>query len=622
MNHASPEQAFNQLAVEEKNLLKLFKKDSWRRGQRELVEWVLQGQSCLGVLPTGHGKSLSFQVAALLFGGCSIIISPLIALMQDQVAVLQSLGIAAARFDSSLSLENRDDLLDKLQAGQLKMLYLAPESMDNPALLTILQQIELGLFVVDEAHCVSAWGHSFRPDYLKLPAWSARLPFKALMALTATATPRVREDLKQAFCISDEHCIVLPPYRDNIERQIKLSADKLADLKQFLSHPDRHPAIVYARSRKNVEELAAMLSTKDQTIPCYHAGQNAETRAATQQQFLTNEIPILVATIAFGMGIDKPDVRSVIHYHAPSSPEAYVQESGRAGRDGKPSTSLLLLDHQDGIEIRNRIWAEEPDAEGIARCVRWMVPQSYRVVSNWELGTECDLAADVPQRILDSLQAQVEISAQGYKYYKVRPLFPIATICDGRDEEECARLQWLDAHREGEVEEAAEAWNYSYAEAMLQLQDCEAAQEWGLNFRQQAMQLHRVGEVDSTQLTEQLLDYYAQRRDGSLQRWEQFLTMLSGKACLNEELHHYFMGESGSPCHHCSICAGHAINLNQAQTATQIPDIPPASELPELARDGQRKRFLLGIISPTLMRRRLWAHPHYGCLSGTAWEDL
>ncbi len=608
------------IAEREQELLALFGKKTWRRGQRELVEWVLQGHASLGVLPTGHGKSLSFQVAALLMSGCSIVISPLIALMQDQVAVLQSLGIAAARFDSSLSLEERDRLLQTLRAGQLRLLYLAPESMDNPALLAILGQIELGLFVVDEAHCVSAWGHSFRPDYLKLPAWSARLPFKALMALTATATPRVREDLQQAFGIADEHCVVLPPYRDNIERNIQVSSDKLADLKQFLAQLQHRPAIVYARSRKNVEELAAQLSTPELPVPCYHAGQNAEARMATQQQFLNNEIQILVATIAFGMGIDKPDVRSVIHYHAPSSPEAYVQESGRAGRDGKASTSLLLLDAQDGIEIRNRIYAEEPDAEGIARCVRWLVPQSYRVVSNWELGTECDLAADVPQRILDSLQGNVDIVARGYKYYKVRPLFPIDTICDGRDEEECTRLRWLDANREGEVEEAAEAWDCSYEEAMTQLQDGEAAQEWSLTFRQQAMQLHRVGEVDARDITEQMLDYYTQRRAGSMARWEQFLAMLCGRRCLNEQLHAYFMGEAGTDCQHCSICAGNQLSIPQAETTRM--EMPPAAELPELAREGQLKRFLLGIASPALMRRRLWAHQHYGCLSGTRWEEL
>ncbi len=621
MQNPSTDLFLPSLEEKEAELLRLFAKTEWRTGQRELVEWVLQGNACLGVLPTGHGKSLSFQVAALLMGGCSIVISPLIALMQDQVSVLQSLGIAAARFDSSLSFEERDDLLAALANGQLKMLYLAPEAMDNPALLSVLKRIELGLFVVDEAHCVSAWGHSFRPDYLKLPAWATRLPFKALMALTATATPRVRDDLREAFGIDERHCVVLPPYRDNIERHIQTSTDKLADLKEFLANPAHLPAIVYARSRKNVEELAAQLSSEQMPVPCYHAGQNAESRAMTQEQFLKNEIQVLVATIAFGMGIDKPDVRSVIHYHAPSSPEAYVQESGRAGRDGEQSTSLLLLDAMDGVEIRNRIWAEEPDEEGIARCVRWLVPQSYRVVSNWELGTECDLAADVPQRVLDSLEGKVVITAQGYKYYKVRPLFPIATICDGRDEEEIAKLEWLEANREGEVEAAAEAWDCSYDEAMQLLQDCEAAQEWSLTFRQQAMQIHRVREVDTRQLTDQLLDYYAQRREGGLARWEQFLAMLSGERCLNEKLHQYFMGNEGTPCQHCSICAGKSITLPQMVEALSL-EMPPASELPELHREGQRKRFLLGIISPMLMRRRLWAHQHYGVLAGAKWEDL
>ncbi len=506
---------------QEQRVLSLFRKPALRAGQRELITWALEGENALAVLPTGHGKSLCYQAAAMLLGGLSLVVSPLIALMRDQVDALEQLGLPAGRFDSSLEDEERSTLLQRVAMGELRLLFVAPESLENPALGAALEGARLSLFVVDEAHCVSAWGHSFRPDYLHLPRWWKNKGFRSMLALTATATPVVRRDLMAAFGIPPERVLVYSPYRANIRRRVQAVADAAARdaaLVEFLRDPSRRPAIVYTRTRKGTEETAALLQQAGFSAAGYHAGQPAELRSRLQDDFLANTVDVLVATIAFGMGIDKPDVRSVVHVNLPSSPESYLQESGRAGRDGSPCTSLVFLNGEDAVEARNRVCAAEPDAEGILRCVRWLMPTPRRVVSLWELGSTCDVPEDTVVRALERLEelGAVEVESEGMKFYKLRPLFPLSTILGGRDEAERSRLCWLDAHREGEVEHVAEAWGCTYAEAMETLRECESAGEWKLSFRQRALCLHALptegaghSATSARDVAEELIAYYA-----------------------------------------------------------------------------------------------------------------
>ncbi len=613
----------------EARVLELFRKPSLRAGQRELIDWALAGENALAVLPTGHGKSLCYQAAAMLLGGTSVVVSPLIALMRDQVEALEKLGLPAARFDSSLSDEERFELLDRLAAGELRLLFVAPESLENPALGNALARTALSLFVVDEAHCVSAWGHSFRPDYLHLPRWWKDRGFTSMLALTATATPLVRRDLMEAFGIPGERVLAFSPYRANIRRLVQRAEDETARdaaLVSFLHEPAHRPAIVYTRTRKGAEVVAAMLEQAGFAAACYHAGQPAELRARLQDDFLSNRQDVLVATIAFGMGIDKPDVRAVIHANLPSSPESYLQESGRAGRDGEPCVSLVFLNGGDVVEARNRIAGAEPDAEGILRCVRWLMPAPRRVVSLWELGTACDVPDDTVVRALERLEelGAVEVETEGMKHYRVRPLFPLETILDGREESERARLRWLDKHREGEVEHAAWEWECSYAEAMELLRECEAAGEWKLAFRQRALCLHALpgaAAVDTRTVAEELSEYYARRRERDLARQEELISMLTGDECFNVALNRYFMESEAAPCGHCRPCeTGQGLPV-PSYTPPPHPE-PPAEELPEFYREGQRRRFLLGIASPGIMARRLWGHEHYGCCAGIPWQEV
>ncbi len=604
-------------------MLSLFGRDAFRPGQQELLRSALAGRNCLGIMPTGHGKSLCYQMAAAMLPGCtSVVVSPLIALMREQVAYLQGLGVVACRYDSTLEETEREFLLSSLEGGQVQLLYVAPESLDNTALNQALHGARLGVFVVDEAHCISEWGHSFRPDYLKLPRWCELRDFHAVMAFTATATLRVRDDLCRAFNIADADVVSISPYRSNISRCVLGASDRLAALREFLQDSAHVPAIIYARTRKGSEELAAALQEAGLDAAAYHAGQPAELRERLQDDFLDNRRRVLVATIAFGMGVDKPDVRSVVHFNVPTSPESYVQESGRAGRDGAPAVSLVLLDGSDVQDAANRIYAAEPDAEGILRASRWLLPVAPSVVSLWELGTTCDVPEDVPLRLLTNFQraGHISIGGRGYKYYKAKPLFSLSTILDGREEEETAKLQWLDLHREGEVADAADAWGCSYVEAVEFLRECEQSGEWKITLRQQALYLVPQGGGDARAIAAELSAAYVRRRDADLERMHTLLGMLAGKECINVALSRYFTGESTAPCGHCDVCCGKETAVPPATS----PDItlPAEADLPEFSRPSQRRRFLLGIASPGLMARRLWAHPHYGCASDAAWNEL
>lgn len=609
-------------STEEQHILHTFGVPALRAGQKELIRTALAGRNTLGVLPTGHGKSLCYQAAALLLGGTSVVVSPLIALMRDQVQSLTRRGIAAARFDSTLEEAEREALLADVAAGNLRLLFVAPESLESPPLLQALQSAELQLFVVDEAHCVSEWGHSFRPDYLKLPAWRQARGFRSVMALTATATLRVQEDLCRAFDISPQDVVAHSPYRGNITRLVRASDAPEDELLRFLSSPQNLPAIVYTRTRKSTEQLAATLQAAGLNAAGYHAGLTAELREALQDDFLENRRDVLVATIAFGMGVDKPDVRSVVHFNVPGSPEAYLQESGRAGRDGKPCTALVLLHGADVRDARNRVYAAEPDAEGVLRAVRMLMPAGARAVSLWELGTSCDVPDDVPMRALDILQSSdtVQVVERGYKYYKVKPLFPINTITDGRDAAEVNRLRWLDKNRDGEVEGAAAAWDCSYAEALAQLRECEVAGEWKITLRQQALYLRSIGSADPRSVAATLSEAYARRAAAEHGRLEKLLSILQGReGCINAALEEYFTGQTRPNCGHCAACLN---SLPVALPPAPQSPSPPVEGLPEFARDAQRKRFLLGLTSPGSMARRLWAHELYGCCASASWEEL
>ena len=339
----------------------IFGYDSFRGRQGDIIERVASGGDALVLMPTGGGKSLCFQVPALLRDGLAVVVSPLIALMDDQVATLEELGVAAAALNSTLNAEQQRDLANRIKRGEIKMLYLAPERLVQPRMMAFLQSLDIALFAIDEAHCVSQWGHDFRPEYLQLGQLAEVFPNVPRIALTATADKRTREEIVTRLHLQNAERFLSSFDRPNIFYRIVPKEQPRKQLLAFLSERRSDAGIVYCLSRKKVDEVAQFLC--DQGFPAlpYHAGLPSETRAANQKRFLNEEGLIMVATIAFGMGIDKSNVRFVAHLDLPKSLEAYYQETGRAGRDGLPADAWMAYGLQDVVMLKQMLQNSEGD---------------------------------------------------------------------------------------------------------------------------------------------------------------------------------------------------------------------------------------------------------------------
>lgn len=330
--------------------------DHFRGPQREIIDELMAGRDALVLMPTGGGKSLCYQIPALLRPGVGIVISPLIALMQDQVDALTQLGVRASFLNSSLRRDQVHDIEKALMSGGIDLLYVAPERLTQERTLQMFQQLDIALFAIDEAHCVSQWGHDFRADYLLLSLLHERFPHVPRVALTATADARTRNEIAQRLSLQNARHFVSGFDRPNIQYRITPKQNPRAQLLRFLrqEHPD-DAGIVYCMSRNKVDTVAGWLNEEGFTALPYHAGQPPEKRQLHQQRFLREDNIIIVATIAFGMGINKPDVRFVAHLDLPKSLEAYYQETGRAGRDGLPATAWMAYGLQDVIKLRQML---------------------------------------------------------------------------------------------------------------------------------------------------------------------------------------------------------------------------------------------------------------------------
>jgi ATP-dependent DNA helicase RecQ len=338
------------MAALEQKLKEVFGYDTFRPHQREISESFLAGRDTLAILPTGAGKSLCYQLPALVRDGLTVVVSPLIALMKDQVDQLTASGVAATFLNSSLDTAEARKRFAKLYAGEYRLLYVAPERLMLPDFLTKLSEWGMKALAVDEAHCISEWGHDFRPEYRRLREVRETFPDLPLLALTATATPRVREDIRTQLELRDPEIFIASFNRPNLNYRVIPKAKAAAQVVKFAQERSEEAGIVYAQSRRAAESLAAALVEAGVKAAPYHAGLDADERARNQEAFLRDEVRVICATIAFGMGINKPNVRFVIHADLPKNVESYYQETGRAGRDGLPSECLLLYSRGDVVK--------------------------------------------------------------------------------------------------------------------------------------------------------------------------------------------------------------------------------------------------------------------------------
>ncbi|MEJ8566009.1 DNA helicase RecQ [Wenzhouxiangellaceae bacterium CH-27] len=339
----------------EHTLQQVFGLQTFRPHQKDIIEHVIGGGDAFVLMPTGGGKSLCYQLPALHRSGTGIVISPLISLMKDQVDALTANGVRAAMYNSNLDAATARSVLAQLRAGELDLLYVAPERVMRQNFVATLQQLEIALVAIDEAHCVSQWGHDFRPEYAALGALREAFPGVPFIALTATADPHTREDIVGVLGLEGARRFATSFDRPNIRYTVLEKNQPRRQLMRFLESRREESGIVYALSRKRVEEVAAFLAAEGFAAAAYHAGLPAAERSAVQERFLRDDRGIVVATVAFGMGIDKPNVRFVVHYDLPRHLEAYYQETGRAGRDGLPAEALLLFGTQDVAAARAQI---------------------------------------------------------------------------------------------------------------------------------------------------------------------------------------------------------------------------------------------------------------------------
>jgi ATP-dependent DNA helicase RecQ len=334
----------------QKTLEAFFGHTTFRPNQERIVEDLLAGRDVLAVMATGGGKSLCYQLPAVLLGGTTVVVSPLIALMKDQVDDMNRQGISAALLTSNQTYDQRKAVEAELTDGSITILYVSPERLSLPAFQELLRRINPKLFAIDEAHCISQWGHQFRKDYRSLSLIRDLFPKTPIIALTATATEEVREDIITQLRLRDPIKYVGGFDRENIRYTVimeKSEDERFRRLALFIGNHPRQPGIIYCRSRNAADEIAAKLRRRHILAQSYHAGLSGNERSRVQDAFLKNHVPVIAATVAFGMGIDKPDVRFVVHFHPPKDIESFYQESGRAGRDGKPAESLLFYSSQD-----------------------------------------------------------------------------------------------------------------------------------------------------------------------------------------------------------------------------------------------------------------------------------
>jgi ATP-dependent DNA helicase RecQ len=613
-----------------------------RPGQQAVIEALLGAGAALAVFPTGAGKSLCYQLPALMLEGVTLVVSPLIALMKDQIDFLRGRGIAAARLDSSLSAAEVRAVTDDMKRGAVKLLYVAPERFNNERFLEALRQTTIALFAVDEAHCISEWGHNFRPDYLKLAGLRGKINARRVLALTATATPAVVADICRAFDIPAEAAIVTGFYRPNLRlvtTPVRADARDEALLARLAAPAGS--TIVYVTLQRTAERVAALLTRAGHRAAAYHAGMEPEDRARVQDAWMASDRAIVVATIAFGMGIDKADVRTVIHYNLPKSLESYSQEIGRAGRDGAPSTVELLACPDDVPALDNFAYGDTPTRGAL----RGMLEEIFGLgpafdVSYPDLSTRHDLRVLVLRTALTYLELDGAL-VQGtpfYAAYTLRPVIPFADIAGKFEGERRTFVAALLAQaRKGRLLYALDPATAAAAigaprdrvlTALTHFEDQGYVTLEPKDVRQPYKRLRDHEDVPA--LVDALVRRFERREQSEIARLVDVLALVTHAGCQSNALVAHFGQQRAAPCGHCTYCAtGAAQVLPPVIAAPPIAALMPpgfaalrAQHPRALGEPRQAARFLCGLTSPALTRDKLGRDPGFGALAEQRFADV
>ncbi len=630
-------------------LAKTFGYGGFRPGQEEVIRHLLAGRSAAAVFPTGGGKSLCYQIPALLLPGLTLVVSPLIALMKDQIDQLTRRGVAAGRLDSTLTGDEVRALMDALRKGALRLLYVAPERFNNERFREAISRIRVSLFAVDEAHCVSEWGHNFRPDYLKLAGFGKLCGAERTLALTATATPQVLDDVCRGFGIAPECAVRTGFHRENLTLRTTpvLATDRDALLLERLSQGPAGPAIVYVTLQKTAEDVAAALAQKGLPARAYHAGMEDDERARVQDGFLTSADAVVVATIAFGMGIDKADIRKVIHYNLPKSLENLAQEIGRAGRDGLSALCESLICTGDLLSLQNFAYGDTPDLEAIRSLLEELAIASQgsgeMELSLYDLAARHDIRLLVVRTLLTYLElgGYLEAGTPIYAEYEFRPLVAIEEVLNRFQGERREFLRGI-----FRLARKAKVWHHLDLETAAQALDAPRdrlvraldylAEQSLLEVRAAGLRhpyrwLCPPGDLD--EMARSLHRYTLERETREIARLDQVLALAAHDGCQTAFLAAHFGEHLPHPCGHCSWCENGGnpaklfpappVHLDEArlrQAATLRRENPDLSNA--LAGPRAFTRFLTGLPSPRQTRGKLKLHSLFGTFADVPFAEV
>ncbi len=620
----------------DRELLRHFGHVEFRPGQRRVIEAVLAGRSSLAVFPTGGGKSVCYQLPAVLLGGLTVVVSPLIALMKDQVDVLTARGISAARLDSTLSAAEVSEIYGRL-GGDLKLLYVAPERLASEALVERLRRIPISLLAIDESHCISEWGHNFRPEYLRLAGLARKLRAGCVLALTATATPAVVRDICREFRIRAADRVQTSFHRPNLSLHITpVAADGRLDLLTRGLVAGRFPAIVYVTLQRTAEGVAAHLQRQGVRARAYHAGLADEVRAGVQNDFMASRLDVIVATIAFGMGIDKAGIRAVFHFNLPKTLENYQQETGRAGRDGLPAHCELFACADDLTVLQNFTLGDTPEESAMRQLVGHLMRQGDAFdVSRYEMSRATDVRPLVLETVITYLEKQKILEPAGSFYSKLQVAFRHAEdrVLAGYPASRQRFLRevfasgkrgwrWLTL----EVDAAAERVGATRSRILKALGELEEAGDVelkpsGLRHRFRLLPAGRARRPE--EVAAWLNGVFKARESGDLKRLDGIVAYATDPGCSTRRLLGYFGEKMVEPCGHCGNCLAGRRPRRRLPRSPETPiTVEHLATIQALRREGHAAlrgnrplaRFLCGISSPATTRDRLTRHDAFGLL--------
>ncbi|QUM86086.1 ATP-dependent DNA helicase RecQ [Moritella sp. 28] len=617
--------------------------DQFREGQEAVINSIVSGNSSAAIFPTGSGKSLCYQVSALHLPHLTLVISPLLALIQDQLLFLKKHNVAAAKIDSSMSVDEVRDTMSKVREGKVKILMISVERLKNERFRKFIKQVPISLLVIDEAHCISEWGHNFRPDYLKLPQYQKELNIKQALLLTATATPAVIKDMETKFNIKPEDIIQTGFHRANLSLLMHPIAQdkKLHALTRWLGKKAGQASIVYVTLQKTAEELASALQQTGIEAVAYHAGMPTEIREEVQQNFMRNGIDCIVATIAFGMGIDKSNIRNVVHFDLPKSIENYSQEIGRAGRDGNDSQCLVLANLDNQSILENFVYGDTPELNGIET----VLAEIQATGTEWEHTLYgLSMSSNLRQAPLKTLLVYLEM--QGiikplYSYFaEYRFKFlkePAQILSQFTDEKRVfieeifnaspAKRTWATVN----FERMSEGYQEQRSRVITALEFLHERNNIVLESKLMT-DVYQIlnSRFDSQQLAETLHQQFLHKEQSEIKRVHAVGQYIQSSQCLSKGLSTYF-GDDNAPekCGTCSVCQGRIAQLPQP------PSMPPLSieHVVELSQafinacDKQPTpvlitRFLSGISTPLFMKMKAKKISNFAALQAYPYQQV